>query len=1043
MLLVVPQKVLIRFGFCRTAGGIVGADRDGIRRDIGTTRNIRIHRIVQPIVDHGPGKGVVRPTAAHSDACGDGRRDLLGGQEALGISRFDIRIHPAADAGIQVVLDIRHGDAAAHGCTAAGGHIGIDAARDLEVALIGRQLDSGLVVSRNAGNGILLGESLHILVDEVDGNRCAAREVVAGLAVLGQGQTCPHCHGSAAGKGRDVHALEALDRAVLYGRFDDIVNLVDAHGPAEGRTRPAALTPARRDGRTAAEGTDKSSIPGTCLQDAVIVQIDMCPVDDGLRRIADEVQRHTASPGKGKGRSRLGFCWHSTLRPALGCSGPIDGADDILYLFRDVIDLSVDGIRETRQLAEAVAELVKRPFVRFWFFGILTAGRHAAGHTDGVDEAGGLRAHAQLGSLDAAAFFIIIGCIDVLHRRPVDHIHLVDGRRNAGSSRTTSCRERQDGIVHIRIVIASDGNAALMVLACIFNGLQDSVFVHEGLILAVRIGHGQHAADGAALRLARREHDARMEDDRAAHKLHITGRQGCALIDLDKCIRIEILVIHAAADADAADCLRIILPDFVLAGDVDVLDGFFGLQVQRIPRRQRRMLADRHMAAVVEVSRRDRRGQGCLSVTAASRDSSCRDIGILIRLRESHGIRDDGQSICDHFTKRRGHILQLPHRLLDFRDSIEDFPACPGDVADLVQRALCRQVLDIGCILQIVRRKGCSHSRHGCLQLLQLLQDLLALPHLGFRHVLNGSNRRIELLNAAVNLAFHAFRAVVFHDIAALEVQVAVGLQRGVLIIRSVCHRDIGLIVHAGIDDACCDGHGIRAIVAVLERARGSRSRHHRIVDLRFRLGRQFLPGLDESLAADIHFSLVGFIRHRHGSTGRERLAKRCAQGNVGISAVLLKLAQDAGDDLVLLDFIADAREVCRLHGFRLQFPHTQVVVAHMGVLIRSICRLDRDIVFCVDRSLHIYGTRARVDHYIHGSRAHCLIGSFGRGRGVELMDRVRRDRSRALLRLCRPVEIDRGIILVVRNGHSSCQRGRTCPKRTLLDRRAGGMIHS
>ena len=820
MLLVVPQKVLIRLGFCRTAGGIVRADRDGIRRHLGTAIDAGLHRIVQPVVDHGPGKGVVRPTAAHGDACGDGRRDLLGGQEALSISRFDIRIHPAADAGIEIVVDIRHGDAAAHGRTAAGGHIGIDAARDLEVALIGRQLDSGLLVSRNAGNGILLGESLHILVDEVDGNRCAAREVVAGLAVLGQGQTGPHCHGSAAGKGRDVHALEALDRAVLYGRFDGIVNLVDAHGPAEGRTRPATLTLARRDGRTAAEGTDKSSIPGTCLQDAVIVQIDMCPVDDGLRRIADEVQRHTASPGKGKGRSRLGFCWHSTLRPALGCSGPIDGADDILYLFRDVIDFPVDGIREARQLAKAVAELVKRPFVRFWFFGILATGRHAASHTDDVDEAGGLRAHAQLGSLDAAAFFIIIGCIDVLHRRPVDHIHLVDGRRNAGSSRTTSCRERQDGIVHIRIVIASNGNAALLVR--IFNGLQDSVFVHEGLILAVRIGHGQHAADGAAFRLARREHDARMEDVRAARKLHVTGRQGCALTDLDKCIRIEILIIHAAADADAAGCFRIILPDFVLAGDVDILDGFFGPQVQRIPRRQRRMLADRHMAAVIEVGRRDRRGQGCLGVTAASRDRSCRDIGILIRLRESHGIRDDGQSIRDHFTKRRGHILQLRHRLLDFRDSIEDFPACPGDVADLVQRALCRQVLDIGCILQIVRRKGCSHSRHGCLQLLQLLQDFLGLFLLGFRHVCNGINRRIELLDAAVDLAFHALRAVVFHDIAALEVQVAVGLQRGVLIIRSVCYRDIGLIVHAGVDDACCDGHGIRAIVAVLERARSS-----------------------------------------------------------------------------------------------------------------------------------------------------------------------------------------------------------------------------
>ena len=161
-----------------------------------------------------------------------------------------------------------------------------------------------------------------------------------------------------------------------------------------------------------------------------------------------------------------------------------------------------------------------------------------------------------------------------------------------------------------------------------------------------------------------------MEDVRAARKLHVTGRQGCALTDLDKCIRIEILVIHAAADADAAGCFRIILPDFVLAGDVDILDGFFGPQVQRIPRRQRRMLADRHMAAVIEVGRRDRRGQGCLGVTAASRDSSCRDIGILIRLRESHGIRDDGQSIRDHFTKRRGHILQLRHRLLDFRDSI-------------------------------------------------------------------------------------------------------------------------------------------------------------------------------------------------------------------------------------------------------------------------------------------------------------------------------------------------------------------------------------
>ena len=114
-----------------------------------------------------------------------------------------------------------------------------------------------------------------------------------------------------------------------------------------------------------------------------------------------------------------------------------------------------------------------------------------------------------------------------------------------------------------------------------------------------------------------------------------------------------------------------------------------------------------------------------------------------------------------------------------------------------------------------------------------------------------------------------------------------------------------------------------------------------------------------------------------------------------------------------------------------------------MGVLIRSICRLNRDIVFCVDRSLHIYGTRARVDHYIHGSRAHCLIGSFGRGRGVELMDRVRRDRSRALLRLCRPVDGNLGIILVVRYRHSSCQRGRTCSKYPALDRRAGEMIHS
>ena len=80
MIPVVPQEVLIRLGFCRAAGGIVCADRDGIRRHPGAAIDAGLHIIVQAVVDHGSGKGVVCPITTHGDAGRDGRRNLPGGQ---------------------------------------------------------------------------------------------------------------------------------------------------------------------------------------------------------------------------------------------------------------------------------------------------------------------------------------------------------------------------------------------------------------------------------------------------------------------------------------------------------------------------------------------------------------------------------------------------------------------------------------------------------------------------------------------------------------------------------------------------------------------------------------------------------------------------------------------------------------------------------------------------------------------------------------------------------------------------------------------------
>ena len=140
-LFIIAQLILIRLGLIRTAGGIVGFHGDGICRDAGTIRNIRTHRIVQPVVEHGTGEGVVRTVAAHGHTGRDGRRNLFGGQEALHLGILDVAIGTAVDPGFQFVVDVGHSQAAAGRVAAADGHVRIDAAGNLQVAFVGRHVN--------------------------------------------------------------------------------------------------------------------------------------------------------------------------------------------------------------------------------------------------------------------------------------------------------------------------------------------------------------------------------------------------------------------------------------------------------------------------------------------------------------------------------------------------------------------------------------------------------------------------------------------------------------------------------------------------------------------------------------------------------------------------------------------------------------------------------------------------------------------------------------------------------------------------------------
>ena len=321
MLGVIPQFFLVGLCFLGAAGGIVCFHRNVPCGGKVYAGNGRIRLVGQAVVDEGTGKGPVGAAiglvAANGNPGRNGPRNLFGGQKAFHLGSVHIGIGTAFNAGVDIIVDIGNGNAAAHGLAAAFGKVGIDAAGNLEVAFVGCDIEVCLVRSR-PGDSIVFCQCGDILVDEVHRNGSAAGEISAGI--LDDRQAQSSCCGSTAAKGLNIHRFDPCQGTVLNGGRQVVINPVDSSRTADGDFFLGAVALAQGEGCTAAPGPDESGIPGTHLDVAVVVELEVSPVDQGFGGIRFQVDGNAAGSGKAEGRllAAAGTCLAGRRRARKG-----------------------------------------------------------------------------------------------------------------------------------------------------------------------------------------------------------------------------------------------------------------------------------------------------------------------------------------------------------------------------------------------------------------------------------------------------------------------------------------------------------------------------------------------------------------------------------------------------------------------------------------------------------------------------------------------------------------------------------------------------
>ena len=1070
------QFVLIGLGLIRTAGGIVGFHGNGIRREIGAICNVRTHRIVQPVVEHGTGEGIVRAVAAYGYAGRDGRRNLFGGQKALHLGLPNIGIGTAVDPGFQVVVDVGHSQAAAGCVAAADGHVRIDAAGDLHVTFVGRHVDVCFFRVRFSGHPVVFRQSLDVLVDQVHRSRSPAGEVVAGLAALGEGQSRPGRYGGTAAQGFDVQALHPGQFAVAHGCLDGIVNGVHAHGTAEGHTGVvlAALTLAQGNSRTAAVGPHIGRVTGAHAHGPVVIQVHRGSVHHRLGGILHQVQGKAPGPGQAEGRRRVRLGGHCGLGTALALAAGVHPGNGILHFIGNGPYRRSNGPHRVRHLAEQVAHAAHAALFRLAFFRFRAAGGHASGHAHSVHQAGGLCIHLEGGGFDPAFVIVIIGGGDVFHRSPVGHVDVVHRHGDPGCRCPIGSRQRQDGIVHVGVVVSGNGNAALVIVGLLFHGLQQGVLIHQHLVGTVAVGQSHHAADGRAVSLAGRQHDPGMEHVGFAGKSHIPGSQAGPLVHLDQSSVVEILVVETAADPHPVRFTggRIVQPEFALAGHGHIFDGFIRLQVQGISSSQLGILPHLHLAVEVEIRNGDGSRRSHCRVCAALGRSRRRDVGIVVGAQVFHGgtdhIHGAGQQVRHlvpqlllGFEKRILGLdirIKVHGRVLQFQELVVQIPAGGRQVRHFVESSLRGKVRPVGAMFQIVLVEGNAHVFQFPFQGHQIVIDGFQVTEFTeifqFLPVLHVFGCRLHSLEAVIQPLLDFRYPVVIHPGAGLEGKVLPSLQLGLLILRPVFHRHAGRILHASEHGSHSNGHRIGITVRVLEGAGDTGSGQQGIIHRIVGGSRQgAFGGFCHRILAEIHLGRSRFVGHGNGGPGGQGVPQGIRQGfgtggAAGSSRIraLGSLAHGILHQGIFLDLGYDALHIGGLHdplhelGLELALP--QVVVGAVGIFRRMVGGRKGHILVRLHRSLYVDGGVPIVDNHIHGGRTHGGIRCLGGCRRVQALGGVRVHFHAARFGFCRTVHFDLGIVVAVGHRHSGHNFSGASPQQAGTDHRIGTVGH-
>ena len=220
-------------------------------------------------------------------------------------------------------------------------------------------------------------------------------------------------------------------------------------------------------GSAAAPGADEGRITGTGLDVAVVIELDVGPVDDGFCLVRFQIDGSTAGSAQGKGwifrqdsrcRRRLGGCLLRLGRcaAALGRTA-VEEPDEILGQAGSEADAFIDRSRNDRRndvnlIADRVQDVA-------FFLGLSAAVAvgNAAGEGNAVDEACRFGVCRKSRGFDEAGRAVeVILRVQVFNGCAVGDVDVVNSDGHTGSGRACTGIEGQNGIIDVCIVIATE-----------------------------------------------------------------------------------------------------------------------------------------------------------------------------------------------------------------------------------------------------------------------------------------------------------------------------------------------------------------------------------------------------------------------------------------------------------------------------------------------------------------------------------------------------------------------------------------------------------